>query len=292
MPHATEKHRGHRQLVAAHFESTVPRWEEFYTDRRPSVYATIYKARLDVALARVDELGLAHGSRCLDVGCGPGIASVALAQRGFHVDAIDIVAGQLARTRGRAVEAQVGERVATSIGDVHELEFPDGAFELVFVIGVLEWLKDPGEALRQVARVLKPGGYAVVSVDNKWALRNIMDPFMHQPFRGMRRGAGKFLGWSGLWRRSQPKPRDRAYSIRRFDRLVADTGLAKVNGATLGFGPFPFLDLELPRSLGLPLHHALQHLADRNHPLLRSAGLVYLSVGRKGREPSVSASAR
>ena len=141
-------------MVAAHFESTVPRWEEFYTDSTPSVYATIYKSRLDVAVSLANRLGLAPGSRCLDVGCGPGIASVALAQIGFKVDAIDIVDGQLDRTQGRAAEAHVEDRVATSIGDIHELEFPDGTFELVLVIGVLEWLKHPSQALNEVARVL------------------------------------------------------------------------------------------------------------------------------------------
>jgi hypothetical protein len=76
-------------------------------------------------------------------------------------------------------------------------------------------------------------------------------------------------------------PRDRAYSIRHFDQLVANAGLEKVEGTTLGFGPFPFLDLELPRSLGLPLHRALQRLADKKVRFMRSAGLVYVIDAKK-----------
>jgi ubiquinone/menaquinone biosynthesis C-methylase UbiE len=149
--------KAHRQLATAYFESTVPRWEEFYTHPgKRAVYATIYRLRLDVALSLVDRLHLPPGSRCLDIGCGPGIAAIALAQRSFVVDAIDLVAAQLDRTSRRAAEAGVGDRIVASVGDIHELKFPDGIFDFVLTIGVLEWLEDLGKPLREISRVLSP----------------------------------------------------------------------------------------------------------------------------------------
>jgi SAM-dependent methyltransferase len=270
------------EAVAAYFVSTAPRWEQFYAhpDKRV-VYSTIYRSRLERALALVDRLGLPAWSRCLDIGCGPGIGTVALAQRGFAVDAVDLIQAQLDRTRRRAVEAGADERIATSIGDDNRLDFPDGTFDLALVIGVMEWQVDPNKSLREISRVLKPGGHALLSVDNRRALRNWLDPFAYRPVAALRRWAGKILRRSGLRRDSGASPRDHSYSIRDFDQLVANAGLEKLQGATIGFGPFPFLDLELPPSLGLPVHRAFQRLADRGVPLLRSGGLVYLTAAKK-----------
>lgn len=270
----------HRELVSAYFESTASRWEQFYSSNdEQSVYDTIYRSRLSVALSLADGLRLPPGSRCLDVGCGPGIATIALAERGFAVDAVDLVEAQLDRTRQRAAEAHVGERVATSRGDIHDLGFSDHIFDLVVVIGVMEWLENPARPLSEISRVLKPGGCAILSVDNKWALRNVLDPLTLPLLAPLRRRVGEFLDRAGL--RGKSGPRDRSYPIRRFDRLVADAGLEKAEGVTVGFGPFSFLGFELPQPLGLALHCRLQRLADRKFPLLRSAGFVYVTVARK-----------
>jgi SAM-dependent methyltransferase len=274
------------ELVAAHFEATVPRWEEYYASHSSqSVYATIYRSRLAVALSLADGLRLPPGSRCLDVGCGPGLATVALAQCGFIVNAIDLIKAQLDRTQQRAAEARLGERVLTSVGDIHNLDFPERVFDLILVIGIMEWLEDPNKPLREIARVLKPGGHVILSVDNKWALHSLLDPLWTPPLAPMRRCMGKFLNWAGLRRQS---PRTYSYSIRHFDRLAANAGLEKVEGITVGFGPFSFFGLELPQPLGLTLHRGFQRLADQKFPLLQSAGLVYVTIARR---PPISKSA-
>jgi ubiquinone/menaquinone biosynthesis C-methylase UbiE len=270
-----------RELAAAYFESTAPRWDEFYADHgKQTVYATIYRSRLATALSLADGLRLPPGSHCLDIGCGPGIATVALAQRGFAVDAVDLVEAQLDRVRRRVAEARLGKRVVTTVGDIHHLDFPDGVFDFVLVIGVMEWLEDPDKPLREISRVLKPGGRAILSVDNKWALRNIFDPLMTPPLAPFKRHVGRFLSWCGL--RRQSGPHDYSYSIAEFDRLTANAGLEKAEGVTVGFGPFSFLRWELPQSLGLALHSRLQRLADQKFPVLRSAGFVYVTVVEKG----------
>lgn len=279
----TDTQTTQRELAAAYFESTVSRWDEFYIDRGElSVYDTIYRSRLAVAISLADGLSLPPGARCLDVGCGPGIATVALAQRGLKVDAMDLVEGQLERTRARALEANVGNCVVASIGDIHDLDIQGATFDLVFVIGVMEWLEHPGKALREISRVLKPGGRAIISVDNKWSLRNILDPLSTPPLAPLKRRLVKILDWTGLRRKSGSSPRDYSYSIHRFDRLTASAGLEKRQGVTVGFGPFTFLGVELWRPLGLALNRRLQRLADGKFPLLRSGGFVYLTVVEKG----------
>jgi ubiquinone/menaquinone biosynthesis C-methylase UbiE len=269
-----------RELATAYFAATVPRWESFYQSNRDcTVYETIYRARLSAALALVDASQLPAGVRCLDLGCGPGIATVALARRGFRVDAVDLIEAQLERVRQRAEEARLAHRVTTSVGDIHRLEFADGVFELVFVIGVLEWIEHPDGPLREIARVLKPGGRAILSVDNKWALRNLLDPVAFPPILPCVRHVAELLDRWGL-RRKSPL-RDYSYSIAEFNRLIGNAGLKKTKGVTVGFGPFSFFRMELPQALGLRLHHGLQRLASRDYPLLRSAGFVSVTTAEK-----------
>src|SRR5215510_9053705 len=73
--------------VRRHFRSTLPYWEEIYADR--TVYGRIYQERAHRAIACVDALGLSAGAPVLEIGCGPGIMTTAMARTGLSVWAID-----------------------------------------------------------------------------------------------------------------------------------------------------------------------------------------------------------
>lgn len=106
----------------------------------------------------------------LDVGCGLGILSFELAANlPLTIDAVDIEpgfidhAGELLR-RMRAqgvVSPQATLRLA--VGDVRALDFPDERFDLVFVRELLQFLSDPVAAVRELYRVLTPGGHLCIS---------------------------------------------------------------------------------------------------------------------------------
>jgi SAM-dependent methyltransferase len=277
--------RMHRQRVAAYFASTVSLWEEFYDCRaafdRDPVYTSIYRSRLSIALSLVEALKLGKDARCLDIGCGPGFGTVALAQFGLAVDAMDIVEAQLLRMRSRTKEADVAARVTACVCDIHDLAYKADLFDLVFVVGVMEWLEAPDGPLREIASVLKPGGYAVISVDNKWALARILNPGVSPLRPPIWRWVRRFFQSRKLAREPPPTVRDFAHSIRSFDQRMLAAGLQKMKGVTVGFGPFSLWKLHLPSALGLPLHRMLQRWADRKLYLLRSAGFVYLTVAQK-----------
>jgi cyclopropane fatty-acyl-phospholipid synthase-like methyltransferase len=93
-----------QKLVDLHFQSTVPDWEEIYSQQ--SVYATIYQERRTAALSLLEGLSLQAGSRILEVGCGPGLTTVAMASRGHTVFAIDTVQAMIDRTREAAINAK------------------------------------------------------------------------------------------------------------------------------------------------------------------------------------------
>ena len=98
-----------------------------------------------------------EGKRILEVGCGPGVVSVALANSGAHVTAVDVSASGLRVTRERAAHYGVADRVETVQSAAERLDFPDGSFDLFFAKSVVHHLIID-EVMPRVYRFLVPGG--------------------------------------------------------------------------------------------------------------------------------------
>jgi 2-polyprenyl-3-methyl-5-hydroxy-6-metoxy-1,4-benzoquinol methylase len=275
-------YRQQQEKVKAHFQAQSSYWKEIYA--RDTVYSEIYRARQAKALAWIDNLALAQGSRVLEVGCGAGFLSVALAQRGLRVHAIDSAEAMVELTRQHAEEFRITELLTVDVGDVYALAFADDSFDLVIALGVMSWLALPELAIREIARVTVPDGRVLLTSGNRARLNNLLDPWLNPALAPLRRGIKDMLERVGL-RRPSPKPavRDRHF----IDEALTSAGLIKSRGMTLGFGPFTFLHRKaLPECLGIPLHRQLQHLADRNVPFFRSTGMSYLVLASKSPFPS------
>jgi SAM-dependent methyltransferase len=104
--------------------------------------------------------------RTLDVGCGPGRASLVLAAAGARVTAVDLHEPFLQRTRAAAREAGLADRVAVVRASMTALPHPDGAFDLLWCEGAA-YLMGVDRALRDWRRLLRPGG-ALVLTDAVW----------------------------------------------------------------------------------------------------------------------------
>ena len=125
--------------------------------------------------AALDPLvGAGTALRVLDVGGGSGMFAVPLARLGHSVTVVDPSADALATLRRRADTAGVGDRVRGIQGDgdlLHQVlpaaDGPDSAFDLALCHYVLEVVDDPAVTLREIARVLRPGGQVSVATVNR-----------------------------------------------------------------------------------------------------------------------------
>jgi SAM-dependent methyltransferase len=95
----------------------------------------------------------------LDCGCGPGSITVGLARHVApgRVVGIDINPSQVELAQTSADDQNV-PNLRFETADIYRLPFPEGAFDAVFNTSVLMYLSDPVAALREIHRVLKPGG--------------------------------------------------------------------------------------------------------------------------------------
>ncbi|WP_052311887.1 MULTISPECIES: class I SAM-dependent methyltransferase [unclassified Actinoplanes] len=108
-------------------------------------------------------LGDVHGRKVLELGAGAAAGARWLRRQGAEVAAMDLSAGML--RHARAAAARSGVEVPLVQADALALPFRDGAFDIVCTaFGAIPFVADSAAAMREVARVLRPGGSWVFSV--------------------------------------------------------------------------------------------------------------------------------
>jgi SAM-dependent methyltransferase len=115
--------------------------------------------------------GRGDGRWALEAGCGAGSLVEPLAEAGFRHVGVDLSARMTEWFARRARGAGLPCRVARA--DAERLPFPDGAFDLVVAVGLLEYLPRPDPFLREAARVLADGGRLLLAVPAAWSPGNL-----------------------------------------------------------------------------------------------------------------------
>ena len=104
----------------------------------------------------------------LDLACGTGDFSLAIARRMIrrgvsgHVAGVDLSAGMLAVMNEKIAAAGLSERISTAQGDGERLPFADGTFDRVTIAFGIRNFENREAGLREMCRVLKPGGRLVI----------------------------------------------------------------------------------------------------------------------------------
>jgi MPBQ/MSBQ methyltransferase len=135
--------------------------------------------------------------RALDAGCGNGFQTALLERLGYKTHGIDIAPKLLAVARRRLPSANL------VLGNVQTLPYCDESFDAVSCCGsTLSFVDDPDIAIREFARVLKPGARLLMDVEHRWSLDLVW--MLLSPF------CGDFLGYGAsrreAWRSLSGRP--------------------------------------------------------------------------------------
>lgn len=212
----------------------------------------------------VIEMLLGSRGRLLEVGCGPAMMLPDLLGMGFDVRAIDVSGEMIRRARQRMSGHPLARRCQLAVGDVERLEFGEGAFDVVLAMGVLEYLPACDAALREMVRVLRPGGQLVLTVPNRAAAYHVASSV----YLAARRLVGR--------------PRRTEFPAKpclpwKLDRQLAGLGMRKLESRACNFIFFPLKELHVRASDAL--NRALAPLA--RLPIAPFLGAQYIVKAQK-----------
>lgn len=127
------------------------------------------------------------GLAVLDVGCGGGYTCEFLARRGARVWGIDQAAACIQAAHNHAQAENLAIAYHTAVAE--QLPFAAAQFDVVVCVDVLEHVADPAQAIAEISRVLKPGGYFCFDTINRtWQSRLVMIWLLEDLLREIPRG--------------------------------------------------------------------------------------------------------
>ena len=119
------------------------------------------------AVLRAELMPPADGAhpQALDAGCGTGFQTTILDEMGYAAHGLDLSRELLRAARGRLGRTPLAQ------GDVQALPYRDECFDAATCCGsTLSYVDDAGQALAEIARVLRPGGRLLVECEGRWSL--------------------------------------------------------------------------------------------------------------------------
>ena len=147
-------------------------------------------------------------------------------------------------------------------------------------LGVLSWLQEPNAAIKEMARVTRPGGHVLVTSLNSLDLARLLDP-LRTPLFAPAKSAARLVA-AGLGRLPQGRVRPTRHPSWSVQWRLRRSGLLPIRQTTVGFGPFTYLGKTLlPDTHAIRVEQALQRRADGHGRLLRSTGRLCLVLVRK-----------
>lgn len=270
MPNKTELD-SHRKAVTNYFSDNSKFWEVIYDPNQAEIdriFTDSITGRKRDVLRLVDKHAGSKKLRILDIGCGPGIFMEELLQRGHSVVGMDMTEKMLQEAYTNTKE-KYAERTACVLGDIENIPFKNGSFDLILCIGVLSYLQQEDKSAKEIARVIKRNGIFVTSNPNKLRINILLDPYYYVTY-GFKT-LGKILGRNS----DSEKPAEKKVAtvesmmtfMKRFSywqvlKMFKKHNFMQLDTAGNGFGPLTIWQKEpIPVSLSLGFSRCIERLS-------------------------------
>lgn len=217
-------------IVRRHFDTASGEWASRY-ERAPHRMSDLdLQLRRDTALEFLGDAFHELGTplEVLDVGCGPGDLFDGLSRGELHVHGVDVSPEMIARAASRHPEDTY------SVADAAELPFDPASLDVVTCLGVLEYVPDPGRALAEFQRVLRPGGHFIVSFPNRSSIFRRLSAIEIRVERALLRAVQRLRGRAELV--EAPQYAHRQWSPTEAADMLTASGFALRGGRFNTFG--------------------------------------------------------
>lgn len=221
-------------------------------DKESAAYDAAYDAAHGHVLrarfnAVVEALGPGPGE-VLDGGMGPGRLCAELDRGGWRVSGVDLSASMVEMARLRIPHAR--DRLVQ--GSIEAVPFGDASFDAATAMGVLEYVDDVEAALRELARVIRPGGSLVVTIPHPLSVEVLWRRHLWYPaMRAVKRAVPGFS-------RSAPYRKPPTITERRLAHAVRAAGLHPSSSRHVSYAPLPIAFGGRVRRSGLRLAERLE----------------------------------
>lgn len=146
--------------------NAASKWNEMYEIRTDRLEEENFRLRCDYAVQLV-AARFEPAATIVDLGCGAGPVLAGLWARGYGAVGLDCSPDMLAYARRRLSSIGASPNVLLQ-GDVTALPFADGSVDCVICLGVISYVQDRAQAFREIHRILRPGGLALISFRNRF----------------------------------------------------------------------------------------------------------------------------
>jgi len=237
--------------------------QEFYESKNS--YPTL-QYRQNYILDMIKHLNLSTEATILDVGCGPGDLLLAIDTQYSALQGIDIAEEMVNIANQKAISKQKNH-IKFECGDIENLRFENASFDLIICSGVIEYLKDDIEWLKEIKRVLKPEGFLILNVTNKYSVRKWTSGLVER-FKSIK-PIFNFMNFVKVKVLKKGKIhyfpfKPRVHSPKKFDKFLTANGFLKVSHNYFDMAIFPAPFDTLLSFITTPIKKHLERYSRRN----------------------------
>jgi len=261
--HQTELSGKQKQQVCEVFEGLA---EHYATERERTAY---FRAQVEIAVSML----AGESGRILDIGCAAGGDIPEYRSRQFSVIGIDLSPRMLEFARRRFAD---DGQVHFCQADVERLPFADQSMDHVVCLGVFEFLSDYESPLREIRRVLRPGGLAVFAIPSRISIVHLSESLANITLRPLWRGAKRLVGRKSASTQTGGSLRRNLCVPWRYRHLLQQNGLSPERQRYTNLFIYP---LYLFPKLDERVCAFLESLC--SVPVVRYASSVYMVSARK-----------